>query len=74
MILALPLRIRWAVIGAVGLGVLGGVLGLVIGLRAYVPTAWAATFEVGIPGAILGGLLGLILGSARLMFFRRRDV
>jgi len=59
----LPAPLRHALIGAVSLGVPGAMVGLVIGLRAYVPTAWAATLEVGLPAALLGALLGLVVGS-----------
>lgn len=60
----LPVPVRHAVVGAAVLGVLGGIVGLVLGLRANPPTAWAATFEVGLPGALLGAVLGLAIGSA----------
>jgi hypothetical protein len=60
---ALPLPMRGAAIGALFLGALGGMVGLVVGLLAYPPTAWAATVEVGFPGALAGALLGLIVGS-----------
>ena len=59
----LPAPLRQAVVGAVVLGVVGAVVGLVVGLRAYAPTAWAATFEVGLPAALLGAVLGLVVGS-----------
>jgi hypothetical protein len=53
---------RGAAIGtAVGAGG-GGVLGLILGLNAYPPTAWFAVFEIGIPGAIVGSLLGVTAG------------
>jgi hypothetical protein len=60
----LPLPVRSAVLGAMGMGVLGCVAGLVIGLRVYAPTAWAATFEVGIPATVLGAVIGLAVGAA----------
>ncbi|QNN54589.1 hypothetical protein [Nocardioides mesophilus] len=60
---ALPAPLRGAVIGAVVLGVTGGLVGLVLGLRAYAPTAWAAVLEVGVPAACLGAVLGLVVGS-----------
>jgi hypothetical protein len=59
----LPVPLRHAVVGAVVLGVPGAIVGLVIGLRTYVPTAWAAILEVGLPAAFLGALLGLVVGS-----------
>jgi hypothetical protein len=69
--LAVPLR--HAVIGAVVLGVAGGMFGLVIGLRTYVPTAWAAIFEVGVPAAILGAVLGLVVGWLVYVYHRVHD-
>ena len=50
---------RWAARGAVSAGLLGGVVGLVIGLRVHPATAWFALFELGVPASILGGLVGL---------------
>jgi hypothetical protein len=41
----------------------GGVAGLVIGLRAYPPTAWFAVLELGIPAGFAGAVLGLLAGS-----------
>jgi hypothetical protein len=60
----LPFPLRTAVVGAVSLGLLGCVTGLVIGLHVYAPTAWAAMFEVGIPSAVLGSVVGLAVGAA----------
>lgn len=60
---ARPLPFRWAAIGAVSAGLLGGVVGLVVGLRVHPPTAWFAIFELGIPASILGGLVGLASGA-----------
>lgn len=59
----LPVPLRHAVIGAVVLGASGGLVGLAIGLRTYVPTAWFAILEVGVPAAFLGAVLGLVVGS-----------
>ena len=59
----LPIPLRHAVIGAIVLGVPGALVGLAIGLWTYVPTAWAAMFEVGLPAAFLGAVLGLVIGS-----------
>jgi len=59
----LPLPLRWAIVGAVALGVLGATVGLVVGLKAYAPTAWAAVFEVGIPAAVLGAVIGAVTGA-----------
>jgi hypothetical protein len=66
----LPVPLRHAAIGAVVLGVPGGIVGLVVGMIAYWPTAWAATFELGIPASLLGFLLGLATGSLAYIFRR----
>jgi hypothetical protein len=53
------------------MGVIGAIVGLVVGLIAYAPTAWFAVFELGVPAAIAGGILGLvaalIVTAARLI-------
>ena len=59
---ALPSPARQAVGGALILGVVGALAGLILGLIAYPPTAWAAVFEIGIPAAALGLIGGLIVG------------
>ena len=69
----LPIPLRHAVIGAVALGVPGAIVGLAIGLWTYVPTAWAAIFEVGLPAAFLGAMLGLVIGSLVYAYHRIRD-
>jgi len=51
-------------IGAVVLAIAGGIVGLVLGVTAYPPTAWFAVIEVGLPATIVGGLLGLAAGLA----------
>ena len=66
----LPIPLRHTVIGAVALGVAGAIVGLAIGLWTYVPTAWAAIFEVGIPAALLGAVLGLVIGSLVYVYHR----
>ena len=58
----MPVPARFAVIGALVLGIAGGVAGLISGLFAYPPTAWFAVAEVGMPAALLGGLAGFIVG------------
>jgi hypothetical protein len=58
----MPVPTRFAVIGASVLGIGGGITGLILGLFAYPPTAWAAVAEVGMPAALLGGLAGLAAG------------
>ena len=57
-----PLLVRFALLGAVVFGIGGGVVGLIIGLQAYAPTAWAAMFEIGLPAAFVGAVLGLGIG------------
>lgn len=57
-VLALPDGVREGVVGAVALGAIGGMVGLVIGLVTYPPTAWAATIEVGLPCAFVGFAAG----------------
>jgi len=47
-------------------------VGLVVGLRTYAPTAWAAVFELGVPASILGGLVGFASGGLAYAL-RRRD-
>ncbi len=56
---------------AVICGALGLVVGLVIGLRAYIPTAWAAAFEIGIPATMAGALIGLAIVGVRGLLRRR---
>ena len=63
---------RWAAIGAASAGLVGGIVGLILGLTAYPPTAWFAIFELGIPATILGGLLGAT-GGAISYATRRQD-
>jgi hypothetical protein len=59
----MPVPVRWAAIGAVSSGVIGGLVGLVVGLLAYPGTAWFAILELGIPSAVVGGLAGLASGA-----------
>jgi membrane associated rhomboid family serine protease len=58
----MPLPTRFAVIGALVFGIAGGIAGLILGLRAYPPTAWFAVAEVGLPAAVLGFLAGFVVG------------
>jgi ABC-type uncharacterized transport system permease subunit len=53
---------RYAVVGATACAILGGVVGLVLGLRAYPATAWFAVFEVGVPAGIVGAVVGALVG------------
>jgi len=57
---------RFAAYGAAGFGVLGGIVGLVIGLYGYPPTAWFAVLEIGVPCAVIGGALGAASGALAL--------
>lgn len=69
-----PLPLRYALVGGAVLGGIGGLVGLVIGLWAYPPTAWFAIFEVGVPAGVLGAVLGLAAGSiAHLLSKRSSD-
>lgn len=67
----MPLPVRWIIVGAASMGVIGAIVGLVVGLIAYAPTAWFAVFELGVPAAIAGGILGLVaalvVAAARLI-------
>lgn len=58
----MPLVRRFALVGAAGAFVVGGLVGLVLGLHAYAPTAWFAVLEVGVPAAICGAALGALVG------------
>jgi hypothetical protein len=64
---AMPLVPRFAVVGATAMGALGGLLGLILGLRAYPATAWFAVFEVGAPAAIGGGIVGALAGLVAVL-------
>lgn len=57
-----PLLVRFVVAGIVLAGGVGGLVGLIVGLRVYPPTAWFAVFELGVPAAVVGALLGLASG------------
>lgn len=58
----LPLLVRWAIAGAACAAVIGGIAGLVIGLRVYAPTAAFAVVELGLPAGMAGGAVGLAAG------------
>jgi len=70
--LELPLPLRFAVLGGLGLGALGALIGLVVGWAVYAPTAWAAAVEVGVPSALVGAVLGLAVGSVRQRMLQGR--
>jgi ABC-type uncharacterized transport system permease subunit len=58
----LPPVSRYAVVGATACALLGGLVGLVVGLRVYPATAWFAVFEVGVPAGIVGAAMGALVG------------
>ena len=59
----LPQPVRWAVLGAVSVGTGGAIVGLMVGLHAYVWTAPVAMVELGLPATIVGGVVGFAFGS-----------
>ncbi|RNM11506.1 hypothetical protein EFL26_22625 [Nocardioides pocheonensis] len=74
MLQDLPLPLRWGVVGAVVLGLAGALTGLVVGVRVYWPTAWAAAIEVGAPATFVGFALGLVAGALVRAFHRVHQV
>lgn len=67
----LPKPLAYALLGAMWCGLLGGVVGLLVGLSVYPPTAWFAVLEIGIPAALLGFVAGMLVGAAMLLADRR---
>jgi len=67
-----PVPTRFAVMGALVLGIAGGIGGLISGLLAYPATAWFAVAEVGLPAALVGGLTGFVVGLLVLAVRRTR--
>lgn len=63
----LPFPLAAFVAGLTGGGLVGAVAGLVVGLIAYPPTAWAAVVELGLPAALVCGVLGLTVGAAAVV-------
>jgi hypothetical protein len=64
----MPLLGRFVLAGMVLAGGVGGLVGLIVGLRVYPATAWFAVFELGVPAAVVGALLGLASGlSVRMI-------
>jgi hypothetical protein len=57
-----PLPGRGATAGAVCLGALGGLVGLIVGLIGHAPTAPFAVVELGLPAALVGGVIGFVGG------------
>ena len=68
-----PAFLRHAVVGAAVVGVPAGMVGLVVGLCAYWPTAWAASAELGVPGSLAGAVLGVMVGSWASVWRSARD-
>lgn len=66
VLVELPVLLRYAAGSAVVAGVLGCIAGFARGLYVYPPTAWFATFEIGIPCAVAGCIVGLALGTVVL--------
>lgn len=62
----MPLLLRSVVIGATCAGLFGAVVGLVVGLRTYAPTAAFAVIELGLPATFAGAVVGLAIGSLLL--------
>jgi hypothetical protein len=58
-----PLPARWALAAAVAAGAIGNIVGLIVGLHVYAPTAPFAAIEIGLPAAVVGGLVGLVSGA-----------
>ena len=67
---AMPLVRRFAVVGGAAAGILGGIVGLVLGLRSYPATAWFAVLEVGVPAAVTGAVLGALAGLVAVVVQR----
>lgn len=57
-----PAPARAACVGALSAGAVGAIVGLVVGIEAYPPTAWFAVLELGVPAACAGGVVGLFAG------------
>jgi len=61
-----PPPVRWANTWSGSRRVVGAIVGLIIGLFVYAPTAPFAMVEIGIPAAMVGGVLGLLIGSLEM--------
>ena len=57
-----PLVARWVIVGACSAGLIGAIVGLIVGLVDYPPTAPFAAVELGFPATVLGTLGGAIGG------------
>jgi hypothetical protein len=58
----MPMLARCVSIGAISAGVTGGIVGLVVGLFAYAPTAPVAAVELGFPATLTGVIVGFVVG------------
>lgn len=63
--------VRWSCVGGAVAAFVGSVVGLLVGLRAYAPTAWFAVGEVGFPAGIVGAVVGLAAGAMVTAGYRR---
>jgi hypothetical protein len=59
--------------GAICLGVLGALVGLIRGLWVYPPTAMFAVIEVGLPAVIVGAFVGAIVGMTARALGRHKN-
>lgn len=66
-----PRLARWPIVGASSFGAIGAIVGMLVGLLAYPPTAGFAVLEAGVPAAVAGGIVGL---SAALIVNARRGI
>jgi hypothetical protein len=62
LIRGMPVLARWSILTAVAAGVTGVIVGLVVGLFTYAPTAPFAAAEIGLPAVVAGGIVGLLAG------------
>jgi hypothetical protein len=68
----MPMLARWVTVAALFAGVAGGIVGLVVGLFAYAPTAPFAAVELGFPATFVGGVVGLVVGMIMTTALRIR--
>ena len=69
-VVRLPLVPRCAVSGSLIGAFAGGLVGLILGIRSNLATAWFAVFELGLPGGVCGGLIGAVTGLAVWVYRR----
>ena len=65
-----PLPGLFAVVGAAAAGGIGIVVGAIVGLFVYAPTAAFAAVELGIPSAALGATIGAAVGVIGMLHRR----